>query len=100
MQSKQVMLRSALAGLMAVTLVSPDVAAKSAHKVGKEKCYGVAKAGQNDCASANGSHSCSGQSTEDRSMNDWKLVAKGTCTKLGGSTSPDAGTTEKPAHRK
>ncbi|MGZ5858932.1 MAG: BufA1 family periplasmic bufferin-type metallophore, partial [Burkholderiaceae bacterium] len=28
----------------------------------KEKCFGVAKAGQNDCASSNGSHSCAGQS--------------------------------------
>ena len=28
---------------------------------GKEKCYGIAKAGKNDCAAANGSHSCAGQ---------------------------------------
>jgi uncharacterized membrane protein len=52
----------------------------------KEKCYGVAKAGQNDCASANGSHSCAGQAKKDKDPNEWKYVAKGTCEKEGGKT--------------
>jgi len=49
-----------------------------------EKCYGIAKAGQNDCASKNGSHSCAGQAWVDGSPDDWNYVAKGTCQQLGG----------------
>ena len=52
----------------------------------KEKCYGIAKAGQNDCASASGTHSCAGQSKQDNSPQDWKYVAKGTCLKMGGKS--------------
>ncbi len=50
----------------------------------KEKCYGIAKAGQNDCASSSGTHSCAGQSKKDNDPKDWKYVAKGTCANMGG----------------
>ena len=56
----------------------------------QEKCFGVAKAGQNDCAAADGSHSCAGQAKADNAAGDWKYVAKGTCDKLGGKTAPPA----------
>jgi uncharacterized membrane protein len=46
-----------------------------------EKCYGVAKAGQNDCAAGPGT-SCSGTSTRDYQGNAWKLVEKGTCESM------------------
>lgn len=55
----------------------------------KEKCYGVAKAGKNDCAS-NG-HACSGQSKADGDAKDWIYVPAGTCDRLLG------GSTDKPA---
>lgn len=59
----------------------------AAHAAGdKEKCYGIAKAGQNDCADANGVHSCAGQAKADKSPSEWKYVAKGTCEKEGGKT--------------
>lgn len=45
-----------------------------------EKCYGIAKAGQNDCAAGPGT-SCAGTSVRDYQGNSWKLVAKGTCTR-------------------
>lgn len=51
---------------------------------GKEKCYGVSKAGENACASANGSHTCAGQQKADHDGNEWKLVEAGTCVKMGG----------------
>jgi uncharacterized membrane protein len=52
-----------------------------------EKCYGVSKAGKNDCAAGPGT-SCAGTSTSDGQGNAWMYVAKGTCEKLvGGSTS-------------
>ena len=46
-----------------------------------EKCYGVAKAGENDCAAGPGT-TCAGTSKRDYQGNAWKLVAKDTCTKI------------------
>jgi len=56
----------------------------SMSKTAKEKCFGIAKAGQNDCASTTGVHSCAGQSKTDMDPAEWKYVAKGTCEKMGG----------------
>ncbi|WP_370031844.1 BufA1 family periplasmic bufferin-type metallophore [Qipengyuania mesophila] len=64
---------SAAAGLAA----NPAAAQK---KPAMEKCYGVAKAGENDCAAGPGT-SCAGTSTRDYQGNAWKLVPKGTCEK-------------------
>ncbi|WP_374354043.1 DUF2282 domain-containing protein [Chitinimonas sp.] len=83
MDKKQALLTGALTGLIALGLSS---GAMADDKAAKEKCYGVAKAGKNDCASSDGSHSCAGQAKTDNSATDWKYVAKGTCEKLGGST--------------
>nr|WP_298684112.1 DUF2282 domain-containing protein [uncultured Dongia sp.] len=44
----------------------------------KEKCFGIAMAGKNDCASA-GNNSCAGQSKADFDKAAWKAVPKGTC---------------------
>ncbi|MEO8123066.1 MAG: DUF2282 domain-containing protein [Burkholderiales bacterium] len=80
-------LASALASVLALGLADAAAAADAA---GKEKCYGIAKAGQNDCANLSGSHSCAGQAKADGSIDDWKYVAKGTCQKLGGKTADGA----------
>ena len=53
----------------------------SAAKPEMEKCYGVAKAGKNDCAAGPGT-SCAGTSTRDYQGNAWTLVAKGSCTRM------------------
>ena len=53
-----------------------------------EKCYGVAKAGKNDCAAGPGT-SCAGTSTRNGQGNAWVFVPKGVCKKLvGGSLHP------------
>ncbi|MBC7698936.1 DUF2282 domain-containing protein [Aquabacterium sp.] len=83
------LLSSALASVMALGLVSQASADMGAEK-GKEKCFGIAKAGENSCANLSGSHSCAGQSTLDKAPGEWKLVAKGTCAKLGGLTAEEA----------
>ena len=58
---------------------------------GFEKCYGIAKAGKNDCAS--GSEACAGQSKADNAKNAWVGLAKGTCDKIvGGSTTEGSAT--------
>jgi uncharacterized membrane protein len=82
--SKSVALHAALASVLALGVVANPVAA--ADDKGKEKCYGVAKKGANDCASASGSHSCAGQAKTDNDPNDWKFVAAGSCEKMGGKT--------------
>ena len=47
----------------------------------KERCYGIALAGQNDCAAGPGT-TCAGTSKMDYQGNAWKYVAKGTCTTM------------------
>ena len=79
---------SALASVLAMGLAS--TAAVAADAPAKEKCYGVAKAGQNDCANLSGSHTCAGQAKVDKGVDEWSYVAKGTCKKLGGMTTEEA----------
>jgi uncharacterized membrane protein len=55
--------------------------AQAQDKPKMEKCYGVAKAGKNDCAAGPGT-SCAGTSTRDYQGNAWKLVPEGTCAKI------------------
>ena len=50
-----------------------------------EQCWGISKAGQNDCGSNKTSHSCAGQWKKDYDINDFKAVKTGTCEKMGGS---------------
>jgi uncharacterized membrane protein len=55
----------------------------------KEKCYGIVKAGKNDCAAADGSHSCAGLAKNDGDGKEWALLPIGTCERLlGGLTIP------------
>ena len=79
MNKRQALLATALA-----TVCITGAAHAADAPADKEKCYGVAKAGQNDCATASGSHSCAGQSKKDNDPAEWKYVAKGTCEKAGG----------------
>ena len=76
--SNKALVAVALAGLLGSSLAMAADGAKT------EKCFGVAKAGQNDCASKNGSHSCAGQAKKDMDVNEWKKVPAGTCEKMGG----------------
>lgn len=84
--NQRLIVSSALASALALGLVG-QVAAQDK---GKEKCFGVAKAGQNDCANLSGSHSCAGQSKVDNGADEWKYVAKGTCKNMSGKTEAEA----------
>lgn len=79
--NQKLIIGSALAGLIALAAAG---SAMAADEKGKEKCFGVAKAGKNDCANATGSHSCAGQASTDKAPEEWNYVAKGTCDKMGG----------------
>jgi uncharacterized membrane protein len=89
--------RTALAASLALTLavLSATAHAADAAKPATEKCYGVAKAGQNDCAAGAGT-SCAGTAVKDYQGNAWTLVEKGTCVKIKtpkgyGSLTPKEG---------
>lgn len=85
--NQRLVLSSALASVLAMGLVSGAAAADAPSK---EKCYGLAKAGQNDCANLSGSHSCAGQAKVDLGLDEWTYVRGGTCKKLGGMTAEEA----------
>ena len=53
----------------------------------KEKCYGVAMKGKNDCAAGPGT-TCAGTSKSDHQGSAWKYVPKGSCEKTASPTSP------------
>jgi uncharacterized membrane protein len=78
---------AAMAGALGLAFAAAPAAAQS-----KEKCYGVVKAGENDCANAAGTHSCAGQTKANYDGGDWKAVAAGTCESMHGSLKPFEGT--------
>lgn len=78
-----------IAGAVALAATGALTTADDAHAAEKEKCYGVAKAGHNDCANAAGTHSCEGQAKVDGDGGEWLAVPKGVCERLvGGSLTP------------
>lgn len=88
MNTNKMILASAFAAAIAIP------AAISAHTQAMEptfkaeKCYGIAKAGKNDCAST-GNNSCAGMSKKDADKKSWVFVPTGYCDRLvGGSTKP------------
>ena len=87
---KTTAISSALAGLVALgALAATSQAADDDKSDDKsmEKCYGVARAGKNDCAG--NAHSCAGQAKKDADGKEWVNVPKGTCERIvGGSTAP------------
>lgn len=85
MTRKTTMMSAAVGSLLALGTLALSAGAQ-AEDAAKEKCYGIAKAGQNGCA-ANG-HSCQGQAKADNDPGEWKNVDKGQCTAMGGKTDP------------
>ncbi|KUO56773.1 MAG: hypothetical protein APF82_10760 [Sphingomonadales bacterium BRH_c42] len=87
---------SALAAAAIIAMLGTGIAHAGPVKPqpGKEKCYGISKAGKNDCAAGPGT-SCAGTSKRDYQGNAWKYVSKGTCAKIvtpkgNGSLKPKA----------
>jgi len=85
MKLKNLTIAAAVGGLFAA-----GVANATHHEGGagdKVKCYGVAKAGKNDCATA--SHSCAGAAKTDNDPAEWKFMPKAECEKAGGKVGDD-----------
>lgn len=78
------MIRTTLASLLVLGMTG---IAQAADKPAQEKCYGVNKAGKNDCQTS--SAACAGTAKQDRQADAWIFVPAGTCGKIaGGNTSP------------
>lgn len=80
---KSKLLSTAIGGVLALGALS--MAAHAADDSSTEKCYGIAKAGKNDCAGA--SHACAGQSKEGASAGkEFIKLPKGTCERIVGGS--------------
>jgi uncharacterized membrane protein len=80
---------AAISALLAVGAGAFTMPAVAADKTDQEKCYGVAKAGKNDCAGT--AHACAGQAKTSGDANEFISLPKGTCERLsGGSLTPKA----------
>jgi len=84
MNRKNMTIAAAIAGLLAVGTAQANHHEGTADKV---KCYGVAKAGKNDCGTA--SHSCAGMAKTDNDPNEWVSMPKDACEKAGGKPGKD-----------
>lgn len=83
----KLLLSAAMAGILA----AGHGVAQAADAPAKEKCYGIAEAGKNDCKSADGTVSCAGHTTRNKDKHDWKFVEAGKCEGMGGMLmSPEA----------
>lgn len=80
--NKTILCASAMLALAATQSQASD---KHTHK---EKCYGIAKAGKNDCAYKG--NSCAGSAKQDNEPGAWVYLSKEDCTKMGGNLTPPA----------
>lgn len=93
MKTSSIVMATAVAGALALpailsTVAQAGPAEKPSYKF--EKCYGVAKAGGNDCQT--NTSSCAGTSKRDMQADAWLYLPAGTCGRLaGGSTQPKKG---------
>ena len=78
MNKPTIALAAATLSLLATAAVQ---AGPVAAQPGKDKCYGIALKGKNDCAAGPGTN-CAGSSTTDYQGNAWQYVAKGSCAKI------------------
>jgi uncharacterized membrane protein len=86
--NKRLFIASALAAAISTPLMLSGQGPAPAPTFKAEKCYGIAKAGKNDCAST-GSNSCGGTSKLDRDPKAWIYVPEGYCERIvGGSKTP------------
>lgn len=89
MTNTRILLGSALAAMTSFAASAAHAGPAAQPEFSFEKCYGVVKAGLNDCQTA--THSCAGTSTADNQNDAWIYVPAGTCAKIsGGAIEPKA----------
>ena len=82
MNNRSLVTTAAVGSLLALGSVSATLADSDSAMEAREKCFGIAMAGQNDCAAKG--HSCQGQARTDKDPADWKNVPAGKCAEMGG----------------
>lgn len=82
MKDSNAIVSAAMAGLFALTTLGAAGVAQAEDK--PEKCYGVVKAGKNDCQTSAGS--CAGSARQDAQPDAWIYLPKGTCEKIVGAS--------------
>jgi uncharacterized membrane protein len=81
MKNKINLIKSAITSILTITTASSLLATTSAlAEPQTEKCYGIVKAGLNDCHTKN--QSCAGSATKDKQGDAFIMLPKGTCTKI------------------
>ena len=87
MTKSNALVASAVAAALAIPAIRPGRSRTQSLAFEAEKCYGIAKAGKNDCQTANSS--CAGTSKRDGQADAWVYVPVGACVKVvGGSLQP------------
>jgi len=88
MKNKHDLIKSAILSILTLATSSTAIAASSALTAPEtEKCYGIVKAGMNDCQTA--TQSCAGSSTKDKQPDAFLFLPKGACDKIvEGSLKP------------
>lgn len=89
MRNLNALITTAVSGVLAAGILSIGTDALAAEKTKPEKCYGVVKAGKNDCQTAKSA--CAGTSAKDSQKDAWIYVPKGTCEKIVGASLTPAG---------
>ncbi len=83
--NQRAMIAAAAASVMSLAMVATPAEAQE-----KQKCFGIAKMGQNDCANLAGTHDCAGKAKMDMDKGEWKYVAKGSCKTMKGLSMEEA----------
>ncbi len=93
MSIKKAVTAGFIAGAVALAIAGAT-AVNAEETEAKEKCYGVVKAGHNDCGDAAKAHSCMSHATADGDKNEWISLPAGLCEKLAGGSLTPAGAAE------
>jgi len=86
MTDQRTLITTAITSLLALGITATASSAYAAAE--KEKCFGIAKAGQNGCNSNKSKHSCAGHAKVDNDPSDFIVVPQGSCLKVGGKLEP------------
>lgn len=86
MKDQRALINTAVSSLLALGIAASAASASAAD----EKCFGVAKAGQNACNSNASKHSCAGHAKVDYDSKDFVTLPAGNCQKIGGKLTPSS----------
>ena len=84
MNTKKALIVSAMGSLFALAQLGAKAEPAPTPKFAAEKCYGIAKAGNNDCQTS--ASACAGTSKKDNQADAWIYVPSGTCNKIVGAS--------------